>query len=437
MRAACLALVLLSASLAHAQPAKETTLLQDDLSSNRRTKIDAPKDSLDSALDDALGGPQGFSTRELEKIEDRIRAELKRDRPRASPRLIMFLYPGRIGIEKLKSMSEVNVDIELVMDPCDRSLCKDAVAKHIELVGRSVGQPQLSAPGYKISFKLLTLKTSTQMHDTEVEVYQIPLTDCIAAAKKPGGGLAWLAAQEHADQDYEPIVTKAIARRASERRVSLAGPPSVKRGGNSVDVTLKVKGDRNRAQQQVMDALAAAAIGLRDNPKTPSTAQLEVDLETNQRGAELRKFRSPGNPVGLYVDGRLGAGDLWSNYVEEVKKQAGAQRMGFDDAEASGHGGGDSNDPEPDDNEVIALLSANFSSLGGCARTEAARSSSFRGVTVTFKWLPSGQKADVGPKEAALKSSPIARCLQTAMEGIRLPRFSGGPRTIEYPIRVK
>src|SRR5947209_884139 len=141
VRTSILTLLLVLSGAAHAQSNKETTLLQDDLQNNRRTKIDAPKDDLDAQLDAALGGPAGFSTRELEKIEDRIRNELKRDRPRATPRLIVFLYPGRISAEKLKSMAEVDVDIELVMDPCDRNVCREAVAKHIELVGRAVAQP--------------------------------------------------------------------------------------------------------------------------------------------------------------------------------------------------------------------------------------------------------------------------------------------------------
>jgi hypothetical protein len=63
-------IVLVLASVARAQTAKETPLLEDDLSKNKRTRIDAPKDSFDSALDDALGGPAGFSTKQLEKIED-------------------------------------------------------------------------------------------------------------------------------------------------------------------------------------------------------------------------------------------------------------------------------------------------------------------------------------------------------------------------------
>jgi hypothetical protein len=426
----------LVSTAARAQPARPTPLLQDDLQSNKRTKIDAPKDSLDSALDDALGGPQGFSTRELGGIGDRLRAELKRDRPRATPRLILFLYPGRISVEKLKSMTEINVDMELIMDPCERSLCKEAVAKHIELVGRAVAQPTLSGPGYKLLFKTMTLKTSTKMHDEEVEVYVVPIADCIAASRKPGGGLAWLASQQKADQDYEPIVIKAIAKRASERRVALAGPPSVKRGGNEVDVVLKVKGDRNRVQQQVIDALSAAALGLRDNPKTPAQAQLEVTVDTGQRGEAPRKFRSPGNPVGLYVDRKLDGGSLWGSYVEEVKKQPGAQRMGFDDAEASGRAPvGEAG--EPDDNEVIALLSANFATLGGCAKTEAARNASFRGVTVTFRWAPSGAAEAVQPKEPQLRTGALATCLKNAVQALRLPRFSGGPRAIEYPIRVK
>ncbi|HZS36739.1 MAG TPA: hypothetical protein VFF06_07935 [Polyangia bacterium] len=424
---------MLAAGVARAQPARETPLLQDDLQSNRRTKIDAPKDDLDAQLDQALGGPQGFSTKELERIEDKIRAELRRDRPRATPRLIVFLYPGRVSAEKLKSMSEVYVDVELTMDPCDRNVCKDAVAKHIELVGRSVGQPVLSAPGYKLIFKQLTLKTSTQMHDQEVDVYQVPIADCIAAAARPGGGVAWLNAQQHADQDYEPIVTKAIARRAAERRVSLEGPPQVVRASGEVDVTLKVRGDRNRVQQVVLDALAAAAIGLRDNPKTPAQSQLDVSVDLQMRGAEPRRFRSQGAPVGLYVDRRLDGGALWSNYVQELKKEKGAQRMSFDDANA--RGGEEA--PEPDDNAAIAVLSANFGALGGCARAEAARSPAFRGVTLTFRWLPSGKADGATVKEPALKSAPVARCLQTALDAIRLPRFSGEPRAIEYPIRLK
>jgi hypothetical protein len=429
-----LLIVLMLASVARAQTAKETPLLEDDLSKNKRTRIDAPKDSFDASLDDALGGPAGFSTKQLEKIEDRLRDELRRDRPRATPRLIVFLYPGKISPERLKAMTEVNVDVELVMDPCDRNVCKEAVAKHIELVGRAIGQPVVSGPGFKMVFQTLTLKTSTTLHDDEVQVYQVPIKECVAASQRPGGGIAWLSKMDQAEQSYEPIVIKAIAKHAAERRVSLKAPPSVKRSGAGVDVSLTVKGDRSRTQQQCIDALAAAVAGLRDNPKTPSQQQLEIAVDT---GLGVRKFHSPGSPVGLYVDGRMSGGDLWSSYVAEVRKDA--QAMSFSDTEAS-HGAvaaGDPDAPDPDDNEVIALLSQNFSSLGACAKAEASKNSSFRGVTVTFQWTGQGRAEKIGVKEPALRGSSLATCLAAAVAQMRLPRHNAAARAIEYPIRVR
>jgi hypothetical protein len=431
------AMIVLWPMLARAQTAHETTLYRDDLAKNQRTRIDAPKDAFDAQLDDALGGPQGFSTKALEKIEERIKQELRRDRPRATPRVILFLYPGRIDAERLKALTEVNVDIELIMDPCDRNVCREAVAKHIELVGRAVGQPIVSAPNFRMIFQTLTLKTSTTLHDDEVAMYQVPISACVAAAQRAGGGLAWLDAQQHADVEYEPIVMKAIARHAAERRVQLAAPPSVKRDGGGVDVLLKVRGDRVRTQQETLDALAAIAAGLRDNPKTPSQQQLEVDVDTGLRDGP-RRFRAPGSPVALYIDARMSGADLWSTYVAEVQK--GAQTLSFGDDEASGRApiaAGDPDAPDPDDNEAIALLSANFSSLGACAKTEAQKNPRFHGVTLTFQWTGQGRAAAVDAKEPAYKGSSLAHCLAAAVAGVRLPRHNAAPRTIDYPIRVR
>lgn len=419
--------------VARADTTRETPLLQDDLARNQRTRIDAPKDAFDADLDAALGGPQGFSTKPLEQIEDRIRAELRRDRPRASPRLIVFLYPGRVDAERLKAMRDINVDVELVMDPCDRSVCREAVGKHIELVGRAVGQPTLSGPGWRMTLQTLTLKTSTTLHDDEVAVYQVPIGACIAAATRPGGGVAWLDGQAHAEEAYEPIVTKAIARHAAERRVALAGPPSVHKGSSSVDVRVQVRGDRSRTQQQAIDALAACEAGLRDNPKTPAQAALEVDVETGLRDGP-RRFRAPGNPVGLYLDRQMSAGDLWASYVAEVKK--GQQQLSFDDAEASGRAPvGDA--PDPDDNEVVQLLSSNFAPMAVCARAEATSNHAFRGVVMTFRWTPDGHAVDVHAKERALQHGRLEACLSGVIGSLRLPRHNAAPRTIEYPIRVK
>jgi hypothetical protein len=431
-----LAALLLTSAASVARADKTTPLLQDDLSSNKRTKIDGSADDMD--LDSIVGGSGGgFSTKQLDAIEDRLRAELRRDRPRATPRLVLFLYPGRVDVQKLRAMSEIFVDMELVMDPCERSVCRDAVGHHIEMVGRAVGKPVIATPNYKITFKNVTLQTSVQMHDTEVQTYVVSIADCIAASQKSGGGMAWLNARQHADEDYEPLMVRAISQKAQSRRVALAGPPSVRRSGGEVDVNLKVHGDRNRAQQQVVDAMWAAASALKSSPATPASSQLEIDLDVPMKGTTSKKFRAPGNQVALFVDGRLDQGTLWSNYVEQVRegKDAG-QKMSFSDSDT--HGGGGSDDgPAPDDNEALAVLGDNFAAIGGCARAEAARNGKFRGVTLAFTWTPMGHAENVQPKEPALKSGPLQQCLAGAMSSIRLPRFSGAPRTIEYPIRVK
>jgi hypothetical protein len=229
-------------------------------------------------------------------------------------------------------------------------------------------------------------------------------------------------------------VTKAIARHAADRRVSLAAPPSVKRSGGGVDVLLKVRGDRARTQQQAIDALGACAAGLLDNPKSPSQQTLEVDVDTGTRDPP-RRFRAPGNPVGLYIAGRMSGGDLWASYVAEIKKD-GAQRMSFDDAEAGGRAP-TSDAPDPDDNEVIALLSSSFQPFAACARAEAAKNPKFRGAVVTFKWTGAGKAEEISVKEAALRGSPVARCLAGAVAGVRLPRHNAAPRDIEYPIRIQ
>jgi hypothetical protein len=412
---------------------RPTPLLEDDLKAGRRTKIDAPKDELDAALDGALGKPSGFSTAELERLEDRLRQGLKRERPRATPRLIVFLYPGKVSAERLRSLAEINVDIELVIDPCERAVCQDAVARHIELVGQAVGQPVFAGQGYKLIYKTLTLKTVTAMAGDQTGAYVIPIADCIAASKKPGGGAAWLAAQKSAENEFEPRMVKAIAVEAARRRVALKDPPSVARSGGEVTVALRVRGDRGRLEQAVLDALAAAARGLRSSPATPPTAHLEVQVETGGR-PPTQTFRAPGAPIGLYLDGSLDARAVWSSYVAEVKKGPGQTALAFDDAEARG---GPSDGPEPDDNEAISVLSANFAALGACARAEAQKNPRFAGVTIELTWTPEGRAADAKAKEPSLKGGPLERCLRAALTEIRLPRFSGTPRLIAYPIRVK
>ena len=216
-----LAALLLVAASTPALAQTSTPLLQDDLAANKRTRIDAADDGLDALMG---GSGSGFSTRKLETVEDRLRADLKRERPRATPRLVIFLYPGKVSAQRLRALSEIFVDMELVIDPCDRSVCRDAVAHHIEMVGRAVGQAVIATQDYKIVFKDLRLQTSTPMHDAEVDSYLVPIADCIAAGKRPGGGRAWLDGRKKADTDYEPLLVKEITRNAQRRRVQLTAP---------------------------------------------------------------------------------------------------------------------------------------------------------------------------------------------------------------------
>lgn len=425
---------------AAAQTQRETPLLEVDLRAGKSTRIDAPSgDAMDAELDAALGKAVGsssasFSTTTLDRVEKKLEADVRRERPRATPQLIVFLYPGRVSADKLKTLSEVFVDIEIVIDPCDRTVCRDAVARHIELTGRAVGQPVQQTARYKLVFKTLILKTLTDFHGPEVEEWRVPIPEAVAAAGRHGGGAAWLDSRKKADLDYEPLTAKAIAHEAARRRVALAAPPSVSRAGGEADVALKVRGDRNRLQQQVLDAFGAAAAGLRANPATPPQTELEVTALVPEKGTTTRRFKTQGQPVGLWLDGQLGAGALWSTYVIEVKRDKNATTLAFGDEEAKGGGGPES---EADDSEAIAVLAAHFAPLGACARAEAAKNRRFAGVTLTMRWLPSGVAEGVTPKEPGLRGGTLARCLAAAVAAIRLPRFSGAARTIEYPIRVK
>src|SRR5205807_1681356 len=137
----------------------------------------------------------------------------------------------------------------------------------------------------------------------------------------------------------------------------------------------KVRGDRVRAQQQVLDAFAAAAGGLRESPVTPSVTHLEVALEVAGKGTQTRRFRVLGQPVGMYLDGSLQSGALWSSYVEEVRQDKDAQRMEFGDDET--HGGGGDSGPAPDSADAVAVLGQNFAAIGACARAEAERNPKF------------------------------------------------------------
>ena len=416
---------------------RETPLLEVDLRKGSKQAIDQAGSKEEAELDAALGsaigaGERSFSTQVLDGVQQKLVAEEKRERPRATPELIIFLYPGRVSAEKLKTLAEVNVDIELVINPCERAVCPEAMAKQIELVGRAVGRPQMSTPRYKLVWKTLILHANTQFHDHELQDVRVPIAEAVSAAAKRGGGSAWLAARSRADTEYEPLVARAIAQAAQRRRVSLAGPPSVSRGGNEAAVTMRIHSDRNRVQQHVLDALAAAETSLRANPATP--ARQEIEVVTEGTLPSPRRFRAQGSGVASWLDGQMSANQLWSTYVIEAKKQKGAQTMSFDDAEAAGRetASSDSNDAD-----AINTLSANFAPLGSCARAEASRNKHFAGTTLIVRWMPSGEAQDAHPKESALRGGELEHCLAQAVRSIRLPAYKGSAHTIEFPIRIK
>ena len=416
---------------------KATPLLEDDLRANKRTAIDAPATTEagadDAALDAMLGGPRGFSTRELAAAEDRLRAELKRDRPRTSPRLVVFLYPGRVSAERLKVMREVFVDIELTIDPCSRSVCDDALAHHLEMVGRAVAQPAIRTAEFALVYKTLTLKAETDVRGDELVTVSVPVADAIAASQRPGGGRALLDARRKADTDYVPLMTRAVAQRASGRRLPIAKPPSVARGAGSVDVTLAMKGDRSRNDQHVLDGLAAIADALATSPATPAQGRLEIDIEAESRSVGAARYRCPLDAAQRFSRREIDSKALLASYVERVNDDKGAQRMDLSDAPSA-----DDAAPAPDDSEALNAITASFSSVGGCAKAEAAANRKFRGVTVVVGWAGNGHAASIDVKEPALRSGALPGCLRSAFANIALPRFSGGrTRTIEYPIKLK
>lgn len=307
-----------------AERGRPTPLLEADLQTGRRVRIDASSGELDAEFDRVLGADSGFSTRELELVLERLRAELRRERPRATPRLVVFLYPGAVALERLKALPQIFVDIEIVLDPCGPSVCREAAAKHIEMVGRAVERPVLITPSHR--FVLKTLLLSTSERQGEAALHLVPIADCIAAAR-PGGGLAWLTARERAEQDYEPLAVRAIAQKAQWRRVALTAPPRVRRDGAAVHALVRAHGDRGRLEQQVIDALAVALLGLRMSPATPKDLELEVELEVAGGRPPLRRFRAQGEPVGRFLDGSLGAMELWRSYIAEQTQRKDVTRL--------------------------------------------------------------------------------------------------------------
>jgi len=316
--------------------AQVTPLLEVNLKSGEERRIDGEQSEEDADLDamlaDALGeGSATFSTKALDDIVKQISGELRRARPRSPATLLVFVSPGRTSMAKLQRMKEINVDLELIIDPCDRSVCLDSVATHIEIVGRAVDEPERDGGRYKLIFRGLTIRTATQFRDKEMDVHTIPMEDCVAAAKERGGGRAWVDRAQKQEERYEPWVSRAVARRCYRRRIELDSAPIVTRSDGQVHVLMRVNGERSRPQEIVMESMAAAVEGMRRNHATPPMQQIEVQVL--QPGWKPRRFQAAGPSVAQWLDGRMEAAVLWKTYVREIRQRKGASEFDFSDEE--------------------------------------------------------------------------------------------------------
>lgn len=415
--------------------ARRTPLLEVDLKSGKRKKIDrggpssAADRALDSMLDDATGGG-AFSTTDLEKIERALRRYLRTARPRAMPRLLLFLYPGRVTRARLKEMREVLVDVDLVVDPCGRSVCHDSVAKHIELLGRAMKQAVIRTSRYRIRFKTITIRASQRLRGDEYEVFRFTAGDVVASGRTRGGGVKLVKQVTRAKDSYDRAMTRKVARRVKLRRVPLAGAPRVTRSRSAVQVALALRSDRVRYRGHVLGALIGAAEALRSSPLTPSRRELSVAAAIRFRRLEKRRFSCTGEPLDLHLRGRLGRKELWNSFVVEHKK--GGKRLSFSDAEAAGRGGGTDRGPD----RTREILTASFDRLAPCLQAEARRNRRFRGVTLRFAVSGQGTAISIGFKERRL-GRRVKRCLTSALRGIRFQRHGGAPRRVEFPMYIQ
>jgi hypothetical protein len=417
--------------------ADRTKLLEVDLKTGRRKNIEGKRPStradqdLDALLDSSTGGA-AFSTKTLEKIDAALRRFLRSARPRAMPRLLLFLYPGRISPGRLKELREVLVDVDLIVDPCGRTVCKDSVAKHIELLGRSIRQAVLRTSRYTVRFKTVTISTSQRRRGGDVEVYRFSADEVVKSGRKSGGGSKLVNRVSKAKAGYTRQMTKDVARRVKRRRVRLSQPPMVQRIGKRVRVDMRIKSDRNRYRDQVLGALIGAAEALSKSPLTPSESRFVVVASVRFRKVEKRTYSCEGAPLGLHLRGRMSKSQIWNSYVVEKKKIKGARTMSFSDEEASGGVGARDNSPD----RTSEILGENFNKLAPCLQAEAGRKRRFRGVTLKFAVSGRGQAIQLGFKERRV-SGKLKSCVAAALKRIRFQRHGGAPRKVIYPMYIQ
>jgi hypothetical protein len=414
--------------------ADKTRLLEVDYKTGAKRRIDGqePKTAadreLDGLLDKAAGGAT-FTSDDLERIEKALRRYLDAVRPRATPRLLLFLYPGRISLNGLRELREVVVDIDLLVDPCSRTVCRDSVGQTVELLGKAMRQAVLRTSRYTIRFGSITIRTTTEVQGTTFDVYRFSSEEVVESGQAQGGGRKLMARLQAAEDRYEPEMTKEITRCIRARRVSLSKSPVLERDRSSISVTLEIQSDRVRYKEHVLAALAGAAEALRKSPLTPPSAQLRVLASIPFKRVETRTFTCFGQPLGLYLGGKLSQTEIWSTYIVEQKK--GQKKLSFDDDEADGRRSV-SEDEEDRTNEILASHSA---LLGACLGAEASRNTRFRGITIRFAVSPSGGTERISFKEAG--SATLLACVKEALAQIRFQKHGGAPKQVEYPMAIR
>jgi hypothetical protein len=414
--------------------ADKTRLYEVDYKTGAKRKIDGgePKtDSdreLDGLLDKAAGGAS-FSSDDLEKIETALRRYLAAARPRATPRLLLFLYPGRISLFGLKELREIVVDVDLLVEPCSRAVCKDSVRENVELLGKAMRQAVIKTTRYTLRFGTITIRTTEDARGSSFDVYRFTADEVVGAGRSADGGRKLMARLQAAQDRYDQEMTKEVARSVRARRVVLARPPALDRGRASISVALEIQSDRVRYREQVFSAFAGAAEALARSPLTPPNARLRVVASIPMRRVETRTFTCFGQPLGLYLAGKLDQTELWSTYIVEQKR--GQRKLTFDDAEADGREA-----PSEDEGDrTDEILSSHSSLLGACLGAEASRNPRFKGGTIRFAISQAGVAEGVSFKETA--SPKVLACVREALAQIRFQRHGGAPKLVDYPMLIR
>ncbi len=422
------------ASSAEAQ--KRTPLLKVDMEKGKATfRIDPPEAEDDDDDLSFLGiTRKGFTTKELDRVEKALRQSIRSRRPRAAPRLLLFLHPGKVSRQGLKDLFEVTIDLQLEIDPCARSVCRDAVARVVQLVGKALGEEKQKREGYTVVFREVTIKALTEYKGKEVRVYRLNAGQCIEASQSYAKAQALITGFDRQEEQYEKIMTKAIARNARKRRIKLRGAPDVRRDKGSVSVSLGIKSSRNRYKSEVLDALTAAGKALRSSSVTPADYAIDVAAAIKFRKVETRRFHCPGSAMSMYLKDEISSSALWSRYISEQAPE-GAAVMGFSEAEERAPSIVSSSGPSEE--EIHAVVAEDFAGLQACIVAELKRKPALKGVTFTFTLNGNGRASKVGVKEKRRVSKKLVGCAAKAFSRIRFPRFNGLPRGVKYPVFVR